>query len=195
MIQKASRIQFPIKCRLVERHTGKTVAAQIGPTSKKDLIAWTQWRYRLEDEDRIWDWWEIFLQSQSSTNRYECYSLIAGDALEGLMVLDLKLRKIASGEAIIVDYLATNPKNRTKQRGLKNIGLALLSAAIQRGIECGTHGAVWLESLPGAESFYTYVGMKRQPAKSTDGNVIYVLEPAMVKQLLEEINVRGIIRA
>jgi hypothetical protein len=142
------------------------VAGQIDPTTKKDLRAWTQWRYRFEDEDRTWDWWGIFLLSQSSANRYECYSLIAGDTLEGLMVLDLKLRKIASGQAVIVDYLATNPKNRAKDRGLKHIGVALLFAAIQRGIECGTQGAIWLESLPGAEFFYANLGMTPQSAKS-----------------------------
>lgn len=79
MIQQASRIRFPINCRLVERHTGKAVRGQISPTSKKDLVGWTQWRYRAEDEDRTWDWWGIFLQSQRSANRYECYSLIAAD--------------------------------------------------------------------------------------------------------------------
>jgi hypothetical protein len=170
------------------------VAGQISRTSKKDLIAWTQWRYRAEDEDRTWDWWGIFLQSQSPGKRYECYSLIAGETLEGLMVLDLKLQKIASGQAIIVDYLATNPKNRARDRGLKHIGLALLSAAIRRGIECGPHGAVWLESLPGAESFYANLGMSQRP-KSTEGNAIYVLEAASAKLLLEEISVRGIITA
>jgi hypothetical protein len=92
-----------------------------------------------------------------------------------------------------VDYLTTNPKNRMKDDGLKYIGLALLSTAIKRSIECGGQGAIWLESLPGAESFYTSLGMKRQLAKSTEDNLIYVLGAAMAKQLLEEIRDRGII--
>jgi hypothetical protein len=185
--QPASRIQFPINCWLIERHTGKTVPGQIAPTTKRDLVTWTQWRYRAEDDDKNWDWWGIFLESQRSKGRYECYSLIAGGILQGLMVLDFKLRKIPSSRALIVDFLATNPANRTKERGLKYVGLALLSAAIERGIECGTLGAIWLESLLGAEPFYLSLGMTRQIAISREG-------PA-AKQLLEEIRVRGIIEA
>jgi hypothetical protein len=193
MIRRASRIRFPINCWLVERQTGKTVAGQIGPTTKRDLLGWVQWRYRADDEDKTWDWWGIYLQSQGPENRYECYSLITSGTLEGLMVLDLKLHKTASGEAIVVDYLATNPKDRMKDNGLKYVGLALLSTAIKRSMECGAQGAVWLESLPGAGSFYASLGMKPQPAKSSEGNLIYVLGAALAKQLLEEIRDRGII--
>jgi hypothetical protein len=195
MIQQASRLRFPINCWLIERQTGKSVTGQIRPTTRRDLLGWAQWRYRVEDEDKRWDWWGIFLESQRSENRYDCYSVIAGDALQGLMVLDLKLQKISSGQAIIVDYLATNPANRAKDRGLKHIGLALLSAAIKRSIECDAQGAIWLESLSAAEPFYSNLGMTRQTAKSTEGNVIYVLEAASAKQLLEEIKLRGIIAA
>jgi hypothetical protein len=108
------------------------------------------------------------------------------------MVLDMKLRKFASGRAVLVDYLATNPTNRANC-GLKYVGLALLSAAIQRSMESGRQGAIWLESLPGAEPFYLNLGMTRQLAKSNEGNVIYILDATRAKQLLEEIKLRGII--
>ena len=90
-----------------------------------------------------------------------------------------------------VDYLATNPANRTAGAGLKHVGMALLGVAIARSIELGF--GVRLESLPAAETFYQGLGMAKQAHPSQEGNAVYVLQPEPAKQLLEEIEKRRIL--
>ena len=63
-----------------------------------------------------------------------------------------------------------------------------------RSLEGGAEGGIWLESLPGAAGFYEGLGMTRQPRRSSEGNLIYVLEPAMAEQLLERIKEKGIVK-
>jgi len=110
------------------------------------------------------------------------------------MVLDLRGRKTKAGKAIIVDYLATNPANRSATRGLKHVGVGLIAAAITRSLEHGGGVGIWLESLPGAAGFYEGLGMTRQSHRSAEGNFVYVLELAMAEQLLEEIKEKGIVK-
>ena len=160
-----------------------------------DLLLWTGWRYRPTDEDRTWGWWGIFLECRASRRRYECYAALALDDLQGLAVLDLKTGRTSVGNAITLDYLSTNPANRKLNHGLKHVGAALLAAAIARSQECGARGSVWLESLPGAARFYESLGMTRQPRRSAEGNLIYVIEPGTAEQLLDEIQAKGIVEA
>jgi hypothetical protein len=133
------------------------------------------------------------LEFKASRGRYECYAALAQGALQGLAVLDLKTKKTAAGRAITLDYLSTNPANRTVDRGLKHVGAALIAAAIARSQECDAGGTIRLESLPGAIGFYENLGMVRQPRRSTEGNPIYLLDPETAEQLLEEIKRHGII--
>ena len=60
-------------------------------------------------------------------------------------------------------------------------------------MEHGAGGRIWLESLPGAASFYEGLGMAKQPRRSEEGNVVYTLEPAKAEQLLDEIKMQGIV--
>ncbi len=123
------------------------------PATERDMLLWTRWRYRPQDEDGIWDWWEIFLECKTSRGRYECYAAIAQHELQGLMQLDLKPRRVGSGKGIVVDYLATNPGNRASDKGLKHVGIGLLALAVVLSLERGKEGRIRLESLPGAEGF------------------------------------------
>jgi hypothetical protein len=109
------------------------------------------------------------------------------------MVLDFKADEARPGNAITLDYLSTNPANRESTQGLKRVGVALVAAAVIRSIEYGAKGGIWLESLPGASGFYESLGMVRQPRKSPEGNLIYVLESGTAEQLLEEIKEKGIV--
>jgi len=68
-----------------------------------------------------------------------------------------------------------------------------MAAAVARSLGSGARGGIWLESLPGAAGFYENLGMVRQPRRSAEGNLIYVLEPETAEQLLEEIKAQGII--
>ncbi len=133
------------------------------------------------------------MECGASRGRYECYAAYARNDLQGLAVLDLKTKEAGAGAAITLDYLSTNPANRTTTRGLKHVGLAFIAVAIIRSLEAGAGGAIWLESLPGAAAFYGALGMARQPVKSAEGNLIYVLDPATAEHLLEETKGKGIV--
>ena len=135
----------------------------------------------------------IYRECRVSRGRYECYAALALDELQGLVVMDLKKRMARFGKAITVDYLATNPNNRERDRGLKYVGVALIGVAVFRSLECGTRGRLWLESLPGAAGFYEALGFARQARRSAEGNLVYLLEPAMAELLLEELRAKGIV--
>jgi hypothetical protein len=160
---------------------------------EEHLLLWTNWRYRPRDEDRSWDWWSIFQECRLSGGRLECYAALVGGNLQGLMVLNLRGKRNRTGKAIIVDYLAGNPANRTAGQGLKYVGIGLIALAVARSIECGAGVRIWLESLPGAARFYESLGMAKQPRRSADGNLVYTLETAIAEQLLAEIKAQGIV--
>ena len=186
-------MQLPLAASFVDKASGARVPGLIHIAFDQHLLWWTGWRYDAKDEDRSWDWWGIYRECGSSAGRYECYAAEAADALQGLMVLDLRGMRTSARKAIIVDYLATNPANRAANRGLKYVGIALIAVAIRRGMEKGTGGRIWLESLPGAASFYESLGMDRQSGRSAEGNLIYVLEPRVAEQLLEKIKENRIV--
>ena len=160
---------------------------------EEHLLLWTSWRYRSGDEDRAWDWWSIFRECKLSGGRLECFAAVATGNLQGLMALDLRGKRARTGAAIIVDYLATNPANRTAAQGLKYVGIGIIAVAIAQSIERGYGGRIWLESLPGAASFYGGLGMAKQPRRSAEGNLVYTLEAATAEQLLDEIKRKGIV--
>jgi hypothetical protein len=186
-------MEFPLTTRFVDRGSGEWVPGVIRSATDQDLLLWTAWRYGAADQDRGWDWWGIYLECPESRGRYECYAALALDDLQGLTVLDLKTKATTVGRAITVDYLATNPANRKATHGLKHIGVAFMAVAITRSVKAGAGGRVWLESLPGAASFYENLGLAKQPRRSAEGNVIYVLAPGTAEQLLDEIKAEGII--
>ncbi len=68
-----------------------------------------------------------------------------------------------------------------------------MGLALSRSIECGAGGRVWLESLPGAASFYEGLGLVKQFRRSAEGNLAYTLEAATAEQLLDEIKRQGIV--
>jgi hypothetical protein len=186
-------MELPLTTRFVDKSSGASVPGLIRIASDLDLVLWMRWRYRLNDTDRHWDWWGIHLECAASQDRFECYAALALDELQGLAVLDLKRKKIPSGGAITLDYLSTNPANRKRHSGLKHVGVALVAAAVVRSMESGAGGSIWLESLPDAAGFYENIGMTRQSRRSAEGNDIYILQPRMAEQLLEETKAKGIV--
>lgn len=151
-------MRLPIAATLVERASRKAVSAEVHLATERDLFGWTSWAYARHDADRDWDWWSIFQEAKAPGGKLECYALVAGLALQGLMLLNLAGRGTGRNKTLAVDYLATNPANRQSASGFKRVRLALLAVAIMRSLACGMGGRIWLESLPDAEAFYVPVG-------------------------------------
>jgi len=187
------KMQFPLAASFVDKKSGARVRGFIHIAVEEDLLLWTRWRYRPRDEDRAWDWWSIFQQCRLSGGRCEGFAALAAGNLQGLMALDLHGKRSATGKGVMVDYLATNPVNRTAGQGLKYVGIGLIAVALMRSIECGAGGRIWLESLPGAAGFYESLGMEKHTHRSADGNLVYSLKPATAEQLLDEIKREGIV--
>lgn len=187
------KMQFPLATGFVDKESRAQVSGFIHTAVEEHLLSWTSWRYRSYDEDRTWDWWSIFQECKLSGGRLECFAALAAGNLQGLVALDLSGKRTKTGAVIIVDYLATNPANRIAGRGLKYVGIGLIAVALARSIECGASGRIWLESLPGAASFYEGLGMTRQPRRTAEGNLVYALDATTAEQLLAEIKAKGIV--
>ena len=149
----ARRMLFPLAACFIDRRTGGRVHGLVDIAIEEHLLLWTSWPYRSSDEDRMWDWWSIFQECRLSDGQLECYAALAEGNLQGLMALDLSGKRTGTGKGVIVDYLATNPVNRKTGEGLKCVGIGLMAVALERSIEHGPGGRIWLESLPGAASF------------------------------------------
>lgn len=186
-------MQYPLRATFINRIDARKVFGQIRLASDIDIKVWSKWLYSEEDEDSEWDWSEIFGESQSQPHRYECYAAEAGGQLQGLARLDLDVTETAMGAAITLDYLATSPANRHGDRGFKLIGLALIGAAILRSRETKAKGGIWLESLPGAATFYENLGMVQLLEKSADNYDIYVLPNSDAQRVLEKLIGNGIL--
>jgi hypothetical protein len=187
------KMQFPLAAGFVDRESGERVRGLIHIAVEQHLLLWASWRYRPRDEDRVWDWWSIFQECRLSGGRFKCYAALVSGNLQGLMALDLSGKRNRTGKCIIVDHLAANPANRTAGQGLKCVGICLIAVALTRSVECGAGGRIWLESLPGAASFYESLGMARQPRRSAEGNLVYTLEALAAEQVLDEIKRQGIV--
>lgn len=186
-------MQLPLPVGLVDKASGERVPGNVCAATKQHLLLWTDWRYNTGDEDRTWDWWGLYRECALSGGRCECYAALAANDLQGLMVLGLRAGKTGGRDHLIINYLATSPANRTADRGIKFVGIALIAVAIMRSIEEGAAGRIQLESLPGAEGFYENLGMARQLHRSPEGYPIYTLSPARAEQLLEQIKESGIL--
>lgn len=186
-------MRFPCTARFVNRQTRLSVIGSIQPTDDRGILAWTRWHYRVQDEDRNWDWWKILLECKASGKGRECYSATAQSEIQGLMSLDLKGQPVGRARGVVVEYLATNPNNRSPHHGLKHVGAALLAVAVGRSLACGMSGRLWLESLAGAMDFYAQLGMSRARRPSADHLAIYTFASDGAQEFLEKIVRRGII--
>lgn len=193
-----------LKVSLREEGTGRSIAGLIRPTVAGDLLLWAQWRYQEGDLDRSWKWRCNFEDCMRSGGRLECYSLLARDALQGLMVLNLrgKALKIERGKGLIIDYLAANPTNRVlaewrpaHDARLQGTGTCLLAAAIERSRACGMSGRIWLESLSdhNTRQFYENRGFVHTGRVTTKGNLVYNLASETSQVLMRTLTEKGVV--
>jgi hypothetical protein len=182
---------FPIW--LERRSSGERVKGLITRAGLDDVLSWADWEYSPDDEDREWNWIGLYTESLQSPGRFECYSTFALRDSQGLMRLDLGSPDDPPSPSVVVDYLATNPANRSRGSGLKYIGVTLIAVAVMRSRALGRRGRIALESLPGAETFYSSLGMRKLHRKSEDGYSIFTLSESRSLQLLDEIRKKGIV--
>ena len=186
---EAMAMKFPIKAYLRERSSGAKVSATVRPMSKSDLLQWAGWVYRSHDQDKTWEWDKIL--GESNSGRSECYALSANGQLQGLACFDTIGYVTTSGQALIVDYLASRPENRIG--GLKDVGTVLIALAVGRSRELGWEGRLWLESLPGAEDVYTHLGFTKLDGRSKDGYAMFELSEENANQLTEKVHAKDIV--
>ncbi len=169
-------MKFPVAARFVERANSARVNGEIHRATWLDIAAQSQWDYEENALDREWDWAGIFAITQRSRSSIECYAAVVGEELHGLMAIEAKGRKIGRSEALVLEYLATNPRNRTG--GLKYVGVTLLAVAVARSKELGMAGRIWLESLADAKTlmFYRGIGMTEQTAKSDENYDVFTFD-------------------
>lgn len=186
-------MRLPISATLIERVSSKEISAEIHLATERDLFGWTNWAYSRHDADRDWNWWSNFQESNKPSGNVECYALVTGLALQGLMLLNLTGRGTGKTKALVVDFLSTNPANRHSKSGFKRVGLALIGVAILRSLDCRMGGRIWLESLPDAEAFYESLGFVARTSQSSDGLTIFTLSESAAAELLEELKRKEII--
>lgn len=181
---KPTTFSFPLKVRLRQRDSGAKVSSEIRPMAPADLEQWSRWQYGSADEDRSWEWDRIL--SDDDGGLIECYVLYARGQLQGLMGVDTRGRGVPKfGRALIIDYLASNPRNRRGAVGLKDVGTVFLAFAVLRSRELGYAGRLWLESLPGAAAVYSRLGFAISSRKSRAGYSVFRLDARGADQLVE----------
>lgn len=190
---KKTAIKFPLQARLRDRSSGAAVPADIGPMAESDVELWGLWQYPKDAGDRSWEWDRIFADTRRPGGENECYAVVAQEELQGLMSLALSGKRTAEGQALVVEYLASNPANRYTTSGLKDVGVALVALAVHRSREIGWAGRLWLESLPEAAAFYEHCGFIRLPGISADGFDMFWLSEDAADALWRKARKAGIL--
>jgi len=172
---KASALRFPIKAVLREKESNAKMSAVIRPMAASDLEHWKEWPFTGEDQDTSWEWDKILKESRRRGSPIECYALLTGDRLQGLVSLDTAGHSAGEGRALVVDYVSSNPANRRGPDAVKDVGRVFIGFAVHRSKELGFEGRLWLESLSNAETFYDRIGFAKLPGRSKEGHVTYEL--------------------
>lgn len=179
-------MKLPVAAKFVDKATGRNVKGWIRATALADIHAQAGWKYPREAQDAHWKWAEIWLPSVTSPGEFESYAASVGPELHALMSVDLRGHDSSGGQALVVEYLATSPVDRIEGRGFKYLGVALVAVAVQRSIELGLEGRLWLESLPDlkTKTFYANIGMTLLPEKSREGFDVFVFETERAMEFL-----------
>jgi hypothetical protein len=177
---------LPVIARFEEKATARKVSGLISKTTFAHIQAQQQWSYAAGAPDQAWDWLNIWLPCQTMPSSFECCSAVIHGDLHGLIAMDLRGKRVQEGDALMVDFLATNPQDRIALRGFKYIGVSLMAVAVARSVELGMAGRVWLESLPDPRTlkFYESLGMTLQAERSADGFDVFVFDSGRALEFL-----------
>ena len=114
-------------------------------------------------EDAHWDWGNKLALTKGRL-AYESYCIMAGDSLEGLMLLNntkfSRLPNQRGQEVVYIEFLATAPWNRQElcnPRRFAGVGTILAEIAIQLSLDYEFGGRIGLHALPRAADFYRNV--------------------------------------
>ncbi|MBI4028191.1 MAG: GNAT family N-acetyltransferase [Verrucomicrobia bacterium] len=181
-----------MRIRLVvfDRATSEPKEAVIRPMTFTDAIAAGEWKHPPDAPDKGWNWSRMFMDSAVYPESYESYALTVNDELHGLMALNFAGGIQEAERAVILDYLATNPVNRQTLTGWKEIGKALVGAALIRSAERGRVGQIYLESKPEAAGFYENLGFQKLEGVSMDNLPRYFLNSKRSRELLAMVKER-----
>lgn len=145
-----------------------TIVPFIGRREIVQARAWHDWLNVNEEEDRGWEWEDLVLETKAagvhSGRRYELFSLVVGEIVEALMILQTVGRRSRSQQRpiVYVEYLSVAPHSRRSfsPRKYRYCGEVMTRFAMHRSETLGYGGGVGLHSLPGAEKFYEALGFQ-----------------------------------
>ena len=182
-------LKLPLRANFINRINQQKVPGDLRIARPEDFQIWKRWEYSRDDEDKSWNWHEIYAEAKEAPERFECFSAVARGDLQGLARFDLLLKETPFGPAVTLDYIASNPLNRQPTSGLKSIGLAFIAAAIQRSGETVANVAIWLESLPRAltEMAQTFLQIARENGAEDGPFVLGDISLDLQKNSSEEI--------
>jgi hypothetical protein len=182
-------MQFPIVAPFARKSDNVKISGEIwkaDPASTLEDAPWQEWIYPSDAEEANWDWDKTIQECLEKPVRYELYSAWISKKVHGLLVIDKTGQQIKGEKALVIDYLAVNPANRSEQTGLKYIGTALVAVAVCRSVEIGMKGQIFLDSLRQSERFYNRIGMTVLDTLSSEGYKQYHLDVQSAHELLKQ---------
>jgi len=145
-------------------------------------------------EDSHWDW-EKKLKSIRGELAYNSFVIEADKRTQGMMIINNAAHYswIEIGKPLIyIEFLATAPWNRkllVEKPVLGGVGKLLFVKAIIESLQSDFEGRVGLHSLPGAVSWYTYLGMRDFGEDRKKQSLHYFeLDKITANNLLKELN-------
>jgi hypothetical protein len=164
--------------RIVDRVTGESVGGLIRPVRLSDAMLWTRWHEWMpaDAEDAHWEWDHFIHIGVALPQQYPVFALEAGGELQGLMLLEVALPRVAD-QGFHVSRLSTAPWNRPPESRLRGVGSVFLGDASLRSLASGHDGRIYLSSLPQAEAFYQRIGMRELQGRDPEGLLQFAWDP------------------
>ena len=154
-----------MQAKIVATSTGQEIMAEIRPARLEDIALWREWVRQMPAtaEDAHWQWDEYILLAKLYPDELACFVLLAEGQAQGFVLLELEHRNELGQKDVHGLRLSVAPWNRGAGKRYKGVGVALFARSVLLSVERGYEGRFWLESLPGAESFYRHLGLIELP--------------------------------
>jgi hypothetical protein len=193
---------FLDEIRLLDLRSSRHVMARVVTLTrdlaqrKVDAIWWAglgvRYRMRKDQKDHHWVWYKKVGKLRND-HFVRCVAVQTDDGeIQGTMIYHLNGQSLFEAEegAVLIDYLATAPRNRPnllypQVSHYRDVGKGLVAVAMLHSYLLGFRGRANLQSLPTAEAFYeknkfAWTGIEM------DGMLFYEIPSSDATSSLEE---------